>query len=85
MINIIAAVNNARNVYENNFNTKPNPPLSSEVPSNKFVIQTGLILDTNIAPSPNVQTTISEAFLLYSNSSNAVITCLFFKVFKNTC
>jgi hypothetical protein len=73
MINIIAASNNARNVYENNFKTNPNPPLLNDVPSNKFVIQTGLIFDANIAPKPNVQTTMSEAFLLYFNSSNSVI------------
>jgi len=66
-------VKKARIIYEKSFIIKPIAPLSNEVPSNKFVIQTGLTLDTKITANPNVQTTVRELFRLYLNSSNLVI------------
>jgi hypothetical protein len=73
MINIIAAVNSPRNMYEKHFNTKPIPPLSIEVPSKRFDIQAGLISFENITPKPKVQTRMSELFRLNLSSSNKVI------------
>jgi len=77
MINIIVAVNKARNRYETHFKINPNTPLSNEVPSNKFVIHAGAILESKIAPNPNVQTTISELCRLNFNSSKVVIINIF--------
>ena len=43
--------------------------LRNEVPSNKFVIQTGRTLSINKAAIPNVKTTIRDDFLFSINSS----------------
>ena len=54
---------------ESIFNMKPIPPLSNEVPSNRFVIHMGRTLSRNKEANPNVETTIMEDFLFSRNSS----------------
>jgi hypothetical protein len=69
---MITAVSNPSIVNDNTLNIIP-LPLRIDVPSNKSVIQTGLIFEAKIAQKPNVQTTISDVFRLDFNSSRVII------------